>query len=444
MEEQIGTLVTCVLIFFAALAVHGFCVLGKFAFVQLRKESIEERVRDGDMSARKLLRYYDAPGIFLSMAQAGVSLSAFTAGATLFYGLVYTYGEWGVLTPFYILHVLIYGAVIAVLTLLFWVLGELVPKSVGMQVPEKTLRVVGGAIYGMSKIFYPLLAAGMKLGQLVLSGKSLDVTNEIDMVHSEDEIRMLITASHKEGKIDKLESELIDNVFDFSDLLAKEIMIPRQEIVCLYAEESMAQNLKTINTSRHTRYPLCEEDKDHVLGLVHIKDVLDLHINRRNNLRLINRPILMVPEIMPVSKLLQLMRARRTYLAVVVDEYGSTVGLIGLEDIMEELVGTIRNEHTAEKEEIQPLPQGAYEFAGTVLLDDVEELLHIPVEDDLDVDTIGGYVFNLLGHTPHVKDKVTIGRYVFTVMEIQGFRIVRLRAVPGIVPEEPGDTHESE
>jgi len=135
--------------------------------------------------------------------------------------------------------------------------------------------------------------------------------------------------------------------------LAKEIMIPRQDIICLYAEESMTENLTTINHSRHTRYPLCEEDKDHVLGLVHIKDVLDLRINRRNNLRLINRPILKIPEIMPVSKLLQLMRARRTYLAIVVDEYGSTVGLVSLEDIMEELVGTIRNEHTAEKEEIQ-------------------------------------------------------------------------------------------
>lgn len=444
MEEQIGTLVTCVLIFLPPWPYTVSVYWASLRSCNCARNPLKKGSATGICRRGNCFVITTRP-VFFSVWRRQVFLCRHLLPVPPFFTASFIRTEsGGVLTPFYILHVLIYGAVIAVLTLLFWVLGELVPKSVGMQVPEKTLRVVGGAIYGMSKIFYPLLAAGMKLGQLVLSGKSLDVTNEIDMVHSEDEIRMLITASHKEGKIDKLESELIDNVFDFSDLLAKEIMIPRQEIVCLYAEESMAQNLKTINTSRHTRYPLCEEDKDHVLGLVHIKDVLDLHINRRNNLRLINRPILMVPEIMPVSKLLQLMRARRTYLAVVVDEYGSTVGLIGLEDIMEELVGTIRNEHTAEKEEIQPLPQGAYEFAGTVLLDDVEELLHIPVEDDLDVDTIGGYVFNLLGHTPHVKDKVTIGRYVFTVMEIQGFRIVRLRAVPGVVPEEAGDTHESE
>ena len=165
------------------------------------------------------------------------------------------------------------------------------------------------------------------------------MTNEIDMAHSEDEIRMLVTASHKEGKIDQVESELIGNVFDFADRLAKEIMVPRQDIVCLYTEDTMNQHLQTIRQSRHTRYPLCEDDKDHVLGLVHIKDIMDLYIHKRSNLNLIKRPILMVPEIMPASKLLQLMRMRRTYLAMVVDEYGSTVGLIGLEDILEELVG---------------------------------------------------------------------------------------------------------
>ena len=264
------------------------------------------------------------------------------------------------------------------------------------------------------------------------------------MAHSEDEIRMLVTASHKEGKIDQVESELIGNVFDFADRLAKEIMVPRQDIVCLYTEDTMSQHMQTIRQSRHTRYPLCEDDKDHVLGLVHIKDIMDLYIHKRSNLNLIKRPILMVPEIMPASKLLQLMRTRRTYLAMVVDEYGSTVGLIGLEDILEELVGTIQNEHTQEKEEIQPLPDGAYEFAGTVLLEDVEELLHIPVEDDVDTDTIGGYVFNALGHTPKVHDEVTIGMYRFTVLEMQRFRIVRLKAEPLPEREGAGDGEEGD
>jgi CBS domain containing-hemolysin-like protein len=370
-----------------------------------------------------------------------MALSGLAAGATLLYGLAVTYSWFlGMIQNFWLVAVL-YVCICIILCLLMWIFGELVPKSIGLQCAEASLKRVSKFICLWGRLTRPLIVFGNWLGKVILQGRQLEVTNEIDMAHSEDEIRMLVTASHKEGKIDQVESELIGNVFDFADRLAKEIMVPRQDIICLYAEESMQQNLKIIRQSRHTRYPLCEEDKDHVLGLVHIKDLMDLYLHKRNNIRLVKRPILMVPEIMPASKLLQLMRARRTYLAMVVDEYGSTVGLIGLEDILEELVGNIRNEHTAEKEEILPLAEGAYEFDGTVLLDDVEELLHIPVEEDVDTDTIGGYVFNILGHAPSVGDSVSIGNYIFTVMEVSRLRIARLKAVMN--PEEERDiTHE--
>jgi CBS domain containing-hemolysin-like protein len=416
-------------------------VVGKFAFAQLRREYIEELIRDGDQKAKELLVLYERPVLFLGTAQLGMALSGLAAGATLLYGLAVTYSWFlGMIQNFWLVAVL-YVCICIILCLLMWIFGELVPKSIGLQCAEASLKRVSKFICLWGRLTRPLIVFGNWLGKVILQGRQLEVTNEIDMAHSEDEIRMLVTASHKEGKIDQVESELIGNVFDFADRLAKEIMVPRQDIICLYAEESMQQNLKIIRQSRHTRYPLCEEDKDHVLGLVHIKDLMDLYLHKRNNIRLVKRPILMVPEIMPASKLLQLMRARRTYLAMVVDEYGSTVGLIGLEDILEELVGNIRNEHTAEKEEILPLAEGAYEFDGTVLLDDVEELLHIPVEEDVDTDTIGGYVFNILGHAPSVGDSVSIGNYIFTVMEVSRLRIARLKAVMN--PEEERDiTHE--
>lgn len=416
-------------------------MVGKFAFAQLRREYIEELIRDGDQKAKELLVLYERPVLFLGTAQLGMALSGLAAGATLLYGLAVTYSWFlGMIQNFWLVAVL-YVCICIILCLLMWIFGEMVPKSIGLQCAEASLKRVSKFICLWGRLTRPLIVFGNWLGKVILQGRQLEVTNEIDMAHSEDEIRMLVTASHKEGKIDQVESELIGNVFDFADRLAKEIMVPRQDIICLYAEESMQQNLKIIRQSRHTRYPLCEEDKDHVLGLVHIKDLMDLYLHKRNNIRLVKRPILMVPEIMPASKLLQLMRARRTYLAMVVDEYGSTVGLIGLEDILEELVGNIRNEHTAEKEEILPLAEGAYEFDGTVLLDDVEELLHIPVEEDVDTDTIGGYVFNILGHAPSVGDSVSIGNYIFTVMEVSRLRIARLKAVMN--PEEERDiTHE--
>ncbi len=429
MESELGHIAQYLLLLVPSILLSVFCVIGKFAFVQLRRESIEEMVRDGDTKARFLLKLYEKPAIFLGMAQLGMVISGMAAGAVVFYVLYEAFPLLHGWIPLWAVGIL-YICIILLVCICLWVFGELIPKSIGLQRAEGGLKRVSHFLYSASRLFYPFIIFGNWLGQRLLKNRNLDVTNEIDMAHSEDEIRMLITASHKEGKIDPVESELIGNVFDFADRLAKEIMVPRQEIVCLYVEETMNQHLKTIRQSRHTRYPLCTEDKDHILGLIHIKDFMDLYIHKRSNLRLIKRPILMVPEIMPASQLLQLMRARRTYLATVVDEYGSTVGLIGLEDILEELVGNIRNEHSSEQEEIQPLPNGAYEFDGTVLLEDVEEMLHIPVEEDVDTDTIGGYVFYLLGHTPNVGEEVVIGSYKFSVLEVQGFRIARIKAVP--------------
>ncbi|NME28740.1 HlyC/CorC family transporter [Megasphaera hexanoica] len=429
MESELGHIAQYLLLLVPSILLSVFCVIGKFAFVQLRRESIEEMVRDGDTKARFLLKLYEKPAIFLGMAQLGMVISGMASGAVVFYVLYEAFPLLHGWIPLWAVGIL-YICIILLVCICLWVFGELIPKSIGLQRAEGGLKRVSHFLYSASRLFYPFIIFGNWLGQRLLKNRNLDVTNEIDMAHSEDEIRMLITASHKEGKIDPVESELIGNVFDFADRLAKEIMVPRQEIVCLYVEETMNQHLKTIRQSRHTRYPLCTEDKDHILGLIHIKDFMDLYIHKRSNLRLIKRPILMVPEIMPASQLLQLMRARRTYLATVVDEYGSTVGLIGLEDILEELVGNIRNEHSSEQEEIQPLPNGAYEFDGTVLLEDVEEMLHIPVEEDVDTDTIGGYVFYLLGHTPNVGEEVVIGSYKFSVLEVQGFRIARIKAVP--------------
>ena len=419
---------------------NALFVIGKFAFVQLRREYVEELAKDGNDKARFLLSLYDRPAVFLGMAQFGMAISSLATGALLavmFYDIY----------PFVQAHIHTFWLIVVLYVLLYlllcqtlqWVLGELVPKSVGLQRAEASLMAVGHFIDICSRLCYPFISMGNWLGRMLLKRIGLTVTNEVDMAHSEDEIRMLVTASHREGKIDKVESELIGNVFDFADRLAKEIMVPRQDIVCLYADETMNEHMKTLRQSRHTRYPLCSEDKDHILGLVHIKDFMDLYLHKRTNLRLITRPILMVPEIMHVSALLQMMRTQRTYLAMVVDEYGSTVGLIGLEDIMEELVGNIQNEHNTEKEEILPLPDGAYEFDGTVLLEDVEELLQIPVEEDIDADTIGGYIFNMLGHTASVKEEVLLGGYRFIVMEVQGFRISRLKAVPVEQQAEEGE-----
>ena len=418
------------IIYLLFLVGSAICVAGKFSFVQLRSEYINERIEEGEVHARKLLPFYQAPEYFLGAAQLGVIISLSLCGIAIFYVLKNSYGlffNYILSKELVILLITIFGILITIVT---WILGAFIPKSIALHNSFTVLLKIGIMIFIWQRICTPLLAIGIYISKRIVHLFHQTLTNEFDISHTEDELRMLVTASHKEGKIDTVESELIDNVFDFVDRMAKEIMVPRQDIVCLYTQDTMADYLDTIRSFRHTRYPLCEGDKDHVLGLVHIKDFMEVYIQKKRNLRTIKHPILIIPEIMSVSSLLQLMRSKRTYLAMVVDEYGSTVGLIGLEDILEELVGTIQNEHSIEKEEIQSFANGTYELAGTVLVKDVEELLHLSMLEEVDADTIGGYVFYMLGHTPALEDSVIIGTYKFTVKELRRFRIARLYVEP--------------
>lgn len=418
------------IIYLLFLVGSAICVAGKFSFVQLRSEYINERIEEGEVHARKLLPFYQAPEYFLGAAQLGVIINLSLCGIAIFYVLKNSYGlffNYILSKELVILLITIFGILITIVT---WILGAFIPKSIALHNSFTVLLKIGTMIFIWQRICTPLLAIGIYISKRIVHLFHQTLTNEFDISHTEDELRMLVTASHKEGKIDTVESELIDNVFDFVDRMAKEIMVPRQDIVCLYTQDTMADYLDTIRSFRHTRYPLCEGDKDHVLGLVHIKDFMEVYIQKKRNLRTIKHPILIIPEIMSVSSLLQLMRSKRTYLAMVVDEYGSTVGLIGLEDILEELVGTIQNEHSIEKEEIQSFANGTYELAGTVLVKDVEELLHLSMLEEVDADTIGGYVFYMLGHTPALEDSVIIGTYKFTVKELRRFRIARLYVEP--------------
>jgi CBS domain containing-hemolysin-like protein len=210
-------------------------------------------------------------------------------------------------------------------------------------------------------------------------------------------------------------------------------------MICLFADDSFAENMRVVRETGHTRYPLCFEDKDHVIGMIHIRDIMDMELidAADRDLRTIMREILVIPEGMSVAKLLQVMRRKRTHLTVVADEYGGTAGLVAMEDVIEEIVGDIHDEHDEDVEvEIQRDKDGAFEFDGVVLLDDVAELLNIRLEDH-EEDTIGGYIFGLLGRRPEVGDKVEIGDYSFAVLRVNGYRIVRVKAVPLEAPPLP-------
>lgn len=234
---------------------------------------------------------------------------------------------------------------------------------------------------------------------------------------------------------------MIGNVFDFADRVAREVMVPRQDMVCLFLDDALAENMAVVRSSHHTRYPLCMEDKDQVVGTLHVRDLLKLKPGQTTfDLRRLMRPIVVIPEAMPVPKALHLMQQRHVQMVLVADEYGGTAGLITMEDLVEEIVGDIQDEHEAqEPPDVLQLPDGRIEFDGMVLLDDVAEQLPI-VFDDPEEDTIGGYVFGLLGRKPEIGDVVEISGYSFKVLRTEGFRVVRVLAAK--LPQEPEQKEE--
>ena len=248
---------------------------------------------------------------------------------------------------------------------------------------------------------------------------------------NEDELRRIVSVSERVGKIDHVESSMIDNVFDFADRVAREVMVPRQDMKCLFTDDTLAENMAVVRSSHHTRYPLCVEDKDQVIGTIHVRDLININEGQSDfDLRRLMRPIVVIPEAMPIPRALRLMQQRHVQMVLVADEYGGTAGLITMEDLVEEIVGEIQDEHEAEEPDaVVKLANGSYEFDGMVLLDEITDMLAVQFEEP-EEDTIGGYVFGILGRKPVPGDAVTLGSYTFKVLKTEGFRVVRLLATP--------------
>ena len=310
------------------------------------------------------------------------------------------------------------------------VFGELVPRVISLAHVEQSAMAIAYPLIAFRYVMYPLVAFFNKVAKAVLKALKIDKVETEDISRSEKELRMIVSASEQGGKLDHMESRLLDNVFDFADRVAREVMVPRQDMVCLYVEDSFEKNIEKVLTTRHTRYPLVHEDKDHVLGVIHVRSLINVKDDEKAGFDMRSRmsSIVVVPESMDISKVLQTMQQKRVQLVVVADEYGGTAGLVTMEDLLEEIVGDIQDEHDADKEEeVVHRADGTYEFDGMVLLDDITDLLHIKFEEP-EEDTIGGLVFGLLERKPEPGDKIQVDGWCFEVLRAEGFRVMRVRA----------------
>jgi CBS domain containing-hemolysin-like protein len=251
-----------------------------------------------------------------------------------------------------------------------------------------------------------------------------------DASHSNEELRMLVSASAAGGHLDETERVLLDNVFDFSERVAREIMVPRNEMACLYTDDPIADSLTTALEAGHSRLPVCEGEKDNILGVIHMRDLFRHH-GELKDLREIMRPIMVVPETVSISRLLKQFQRQKNRMAILVDEYGGTAGLITLEDLLEEIVGDIQDEFDEEEPaEIQNVGPHIFDVDGAMLLEEAQEQLGLRFEELEGVDTLGGYVLSALGNKPEVGQEVILGQHLFGVAEVEGFRITRVLIKP--------------
>ena len=419
-----------------AAAFNRFCTSTNFSFARMRKKYIEDNNEQDPALIAKVSPYYKDTAAVLAGTQLGFLVSAglyFFAVYRLWLTLSLLSADVGY--PLSALAEAALGILFFILcTMGYWIATIQVPGAVSLVYPLRELAAHTWVIRFTRKLFRPFIGAGLFLVRKIFAAKNIPLRDEVNFTYSEDEIRCIVEESHRGGRLNALENTLIKNSFDFFDLFVKDVMIPRNDLVALDYESDMKEMRRVLAKAHHSCYPVYIEEKDNILGFIHVKDFLESLLRGEANLKPIMREVLTVPEVMPAPALLQLMRNRRVYMAIIVNEYGGTVGLVTLEDLVEELVGEIPQGVDARPSEIVRLTDGSYEFDGTVIVEDVAERLAVPMDQDETNDTIGGFVFSRLERIPKAGDAIDFHGWKFTVLRMDGFRIIRVKAER--LPEE--------
>ncbi|WP_410511091.1 hemolysin family protein [Paenibacillus sp. BR2-3] len=417
---------------------NGFFVSVEYAMVKVRSGRINTLIEEGSkraLAARNIVHNLDA---FLSACQLGITLASLALGwlggpaiATIIRPIIVGlgFGESAV----YVISLL---TAFVLITVLHIVLGELAPKTIAVNKAEAVLLLTSGPMNVFYKLMYPFIwiVNGLALGLLRVF--RLAPASELGTAHTEEEIRILMQESNKSGLIDKTEMDLVDNIFEFVDTMAREIMIPRTEMICLSNHLSVEENLDIAYEGMRTRYPVCDGDKDHIIGFIHIKDLI--RESAPNYLDLI-RPILTVPESIQISDLLKVMQRAKTQIAILIDEYGGTSGMVTLEDIMEEIVGEIQDEFDEERPGVEKLNDDKYSIDGLMLIEEINDRLGLHMETD-DYDTIGGWLYSKLEvNPPQVGQSIEFDNHLFIVDETDNKRISRIKVMKTLLMiEETG------
>mgnify|MGYP005781177653 FL=1 len=416
------------------LLMNAFFVAAEFSLVRVRKSQVEILVDEGRKGAKYAKLVADNVNAYLSACQLGITLASLALGwlgepavSKLFEPLFTALN-----VPEAAMHGISVAIGFIIITALHIVVGELIPKSLAIFSTERYALFTAAPLVWFYRITYPVMWLFNSITNGVMRLLGHDVANEHE-VYTGEEIKLLIDESTESGLIDPEQNEYVDNIFDLGDKDAEAIMTPRTDVVCIDLEDPLEQNLETVLRYKYTRYPVCRDSKDHIIGFVHVKDLYTLPKNATiDDLRI--RAIQAVPESVSIAKLLQTLQSKRTKIAVVVDEHGGTAGIVTMSDIMEQIVGRIDDEYVhGSSYEVVKMEDGSYLVDGPLPIDEVGELIGFEPEESEECETAGGLLLSLFDRIPDEGDTVAVehgnDKASFTVVGMDRHRIDKIRVV---------------
>ncbi|WP_394136606.1 hemolysin family protein [Cytobacillus oceanisediminis] len=427
------TILNVFLLFFL-IALTAFFVASEFAIVKVRTSRIDQQIAEGNTKAHSAKQVISNLDEYLSACQLGITITALGLGWL---------GEPTIerlLRPLFeslnlqasITHILSFIIAFAVVTFLHVVIGELAPKTFAIQKAEAITLTFSKPLIWFYRIMYPFIWILNGSARIVTGLFGLKPVSEHEMAHSEEELRIILSESLKSGEINPSEFQYVDRIFEFDNRVAKEIMVPRTEIVSLPEESTLSEILDVILDERYTRYPVTSGDKDNILGIINVKEILTDCVRKKcegeKPLLQYIKPVIRVIETIPIHDLLLKMQKDRSHMALLLDEYGGTAGLVTVEDILEEIVGEIRDEFDADELPlVQKLDEGHFILDAKLLISEANDLLGTNLSEE-DVDTIGGWILTQKYDLVQ-GDLVEEEGYKFIIQEIEGHHISYIEVI---------------
>ncbi len=431
-SQIIGNLI---FIFLVVLA-NGFFVAAEFAIVKARRSRIETRVREGHPAAalaKHIIGHIDA---YLSATQLGITLTSLGLGwigeplladmirpPLLLLPMV---GEQTV-------HVVAFVVSFGLLTYLQITLGELAPRYVALKYPEQSAILLSLPLQLFYRIFRPFIWFLNRSSNVLLRAIGVEVVASAERVHTPEELELIVSEGTKTGIFNKTEQELISKIFDFSATSAREIMVPRTEVIAVEDTTPREKLIRIVTEEGYSRMPVYRDSLDNILGIIYTKDLISM-LEHRDLIVLqdIIRPAYYVPGAIKISQLMKEMQARNLAMAIVVDEFGGTQGIITMEDILEEIVGEIHDEYDEVLKDVEQVSDGSSLVSARISIKDFNEKFNDAVPDDPEYETLSGFLYKLTGKIPEVNDEIRFGDFTFTILKKSQRRIrqVRVRRAP--------------